>query len=254
MGATLSEKHPESMYDLVCMWMETHYLPFSELLHSVRTGRPGAEKYLQEPFLTWMNAEPARAELFSRAMAEVTSGWRMGMFDGYRLPEGRTVADIGGADGSVLVQLLTRDDDPQRRGIVFDQSNVTPTAEKTLERPGSPIGSRWSPVTSSPPYRPPTSTYSATSCTTGATRSPGGSSKRSRGPRRRGPAPRRRGRRTAGRRAAPDQVDRPDDARDAHGEGARRAGVPRTPRQRRVHPRPRRDHPSPFSILEATLR
>src|ERR1700685_966939 len=28
-GATLSEKHPLSMYDMACMWMETHYLPFS---------------------------------------------------------------------------------------------------------------------------------------------------------------------------------------------------------------------------------
>jgi DNA-binding Lrp family transcriptional regulator len=136
LGAVLSERHPESMYDLVCMWMETHYLPFSELLHSVRTGQPGAEKYLGLPFLTWMNDEPERAALFSRAMAEVTSGLRAGMFDGYQLPAGRTVADIGGADGSVLVELLSRDDDRTRRGIVFDQPNVTPTAHKTLADAG----------------------------------------------------------------------------------------------------------------------
>jgi hypothetical protein len=136
LGAVLSEEHSESLYDFACMWMETHYLPFNELLHSVRTGRPGADKFFGQPFLSWMGAEPRRAAQFSRAMAEVTSSLRTGMFDGYRLPVGRVVADIGGADGSVLVELLSRDDDPDRRGIVFDQPNVTPTAEETLVAAG----------------------------------------------------------------------------------------------------------------------
>jgi DNA-binding Lrp family transcriptional regulator len=136
LGAVLSEEHPQSLYDFACMWMETHYLPFNELLHSVRTGRPGAEKHFGQPFLSWMGADPQRAAQFSRAMAEVTSSLRTGMFDGYQLPIGRVVADIGGADGSVLVELLSRDDDPDRRGIVFDQPNVTPTAEETLAAAG----------------------------------------------------------------------------------------------------------------------
>jgi hypothetical protein len=69
-------------------------------------------------------------------MAEVTSSLRTSMFDGYQLPAGRMVADIGGADGSVLVELLSRDDDPDRRGIVFDQPNITPTAEETVAAAG----------------------------------------------------------------------------------------------------------------------
>lgn len=39
-------------------------------------------------------------------MASVTTGLRTGMFDSYELPHGEVVADIGGADGSVLVQLI----------------------------------------------------------------------------------------------------------------------------------------------------
>jgi hypothetical protein len=140
LGAVLSEEHPQSLYDFACMWMETHYLPFNELLHSVRTGRPGADKYFGEPFLSWMGAEPQRAAQFSRAMAEVTSSLRTGMFDGYQLPAGRMVADIGGADGSVLVELLSRDDDPDRRGVVFDQPNITPTAEETVAAAGLAAG------------------------------------------------------------------------------------------------------------------
>ncbi|MFE3001456.1 methyltransferase [Nocardia sp. NPDC059246] len=135
LGATLSETHAQSLYDMACMWMETHYLPFSELLYGVRTGRPAAEKYYGQPILTWLAADPERAAQFARAMAEVTSSLRTGMFDGYRLPAGRTVADIGGGDGSVLVELLTRSE-PNRQGIVFDQPNITPEAEKTIAAAG----------------------------------------------------------------------------------------------------------------------
>lgn len=136
LGAVLSEKHPQSVHGIACTLMETHYLPFSELLHSVRTGTPGAQKYLGQPFLSWMSAEPGRAAQFSGAMAEVTSSLRTGMFDNYRLPAGHTTADIGGADGSILIELLNRDDDTSRRGIVFDQPNVTPTAERALAAAG----------------------------------------------------------------------------------------------------------------------
>jgi hypothetical protein len=135
-GALLSEKHPESLYDAALMWMETHYLPFSELLHSVVTGRPGADKYLGEPFFDYLNGDPDRSALFSRAMADLTAGLRTGMFDGYRLPAGRTVADIGGADGSVLVELLDRDADPRRRGIVFDLPTTVVNAEPTIAAAG----------------------------------------------------------------------------------------------------------------------
>ncbi|QIP70146.1 sigma-70 family RNA polymerase sigma factor [Streptomyces sp. VN1] len=135
-GALLSEKHPESLYNAALMWMETHYLPFSELLHSVTTGKPGADKYLGEPFFDYLNADPGRSALFSRAMGDVSAGLRTGIFDDYRLPAGRTVADIGAADGSVLSELLKRDADPQRQGIVFDLPTTVENAEPTLAAAG----------------------------------------------------------------------------------------------------------------------
>ena len=135
-GATLSEKHPRSLHGIARMWMETHYLPFSELLHSVRTGQPGSDKYLDEPFFDWIAHDPRREALFSQAMADVTSSLRTGMFDGYQLPAGRTVADIGGSDGSVLVELLAHDRDAGRRGILFDRPTTVPAAGPTLSAAG----------------------------------------------------------------------------------------------------------------------
>jgi hypothetical protein len=136
MGALLSEKHPQSLADLVRMWMETHYLPFSELGHSVRTGEPGSHKYLGTRFFDWIGEDTRRTELFRRAMSNITSGMRHGMFEGYRLPAGRTIADIGGSDGAMLAELLTRDEDPDRRGILFDLPDTVSMAGPTLAAAG----------------------------------------------------------------------------------------------------------------------
>lgn len=56
------------------------------------------------------------------------------MFDGYSLPAGELVADIGGADGTVLCELLARETD--RRGIVFDKPEVVPAAHQVLAEHG----------------------------------------------------------------------------------------------------------------------
>jgi hypothetical protein len=110
--------------------METHYGPFGDLLHTVRTGEPAANKYYGEPWFNWVAKDPERIDLLTRAMGAVTTSLRRGMFDGYRLPEGAVVADIGGADGAMIAQLLT--DDPDRRGIVFDLPDVVSAAPKTI--------------------------------------------------------------------------------------------------------------------------
>lgn len=134
LGATLSAHGPDSVRAATLFWMETHYLPFSELLHNVRTGETAATHYFGEPFFDWIVKDPERVELLAPAMANVSGGLRAGMFEGYRLPAGAVVADIGGASGSVLVRLL--ENEPDRRGIVFDVPAVVPDARRHLEQQG----------------------------------------------------------------------------------------------------------------------
>nr|WP_244954162.1 acetylserotonin O-methyltransferase [Spelaeicoccus albus] len=122
LGATLSRTEPESLYGLACMWMETHYGPFSELLHTLRTGEPGADKFYGKPFFDWAAEDAHRTEQFSGAMRAITEVLRKGMFDGYQPPAGDVVADIGAADGSVLIDLLEKD--RELRGIAFDLPSV----------------------------------------------------------------------------------------------------------------------------------
>src|SRR6185437_14652999 len=89
------------------------------------------ERYLGKPFFDSIAADPYLSDLQNRAMANSN---RSHLFSSYRLPEGRVTADIGGADGTVLTQLLA--DDPERLGIVFDLPEIVSGAAKVLARAG----------------------------------------------------------------------------------------------------------------------
>jgi precorrin-6B methylase 2 len=130
LGLTLAEGHPGSVRDIALFFMETQYKPFGEFLHTVMTGEDGSVHYYGKPFMDWTAGSPAAAEIQTRAMASVTQGLKAGMFDDYSLPEGDLVADIGGADGSMICQFLARE--PDRRGIVFDKPAVVPAARQVL--------------------------------------------------------------------------------------------------------------------------
>ena len=112
-------------------WMETHYLPFAELRYTVSDGEVAAERYRGKPFFHSITAYLYLSDLQNNAMANSN---RDHMFLSYRLPEGRVVADIGGADGTVLTQLLAYD--PERLGIVFDLPEIVSGAAKVLARTG----------------------------------------------------------------------------------------------------------------------
>jgi hypothetical protein len=120
--------------DLALTWMETHYAPFGELVHTVRTGVPAATRHYGRPFFDWLSGDPAQVALFTKAMASVTAGLRADLLRAYQLPDGTTVADIGGADGSLLAELISGD--PARDGIVFDLPHVIQDAVQLVKDRG----------------------------------------------------------------------------------------------------------------------
>jgi hypothetical protein len=133
-GAMLAAGVPGSLRDMALMSMETEYAPFADLLHTVRTGVPAAVHHYGQPYFDWLARDPERVALFTAVMASMVNGPRAGAIQNYQLPGGKTVADIGGADGSLLAMLVAGD--PTRRGIVFDQPHVIPAAVKLLEERG----------------------------------------------------------------------------------------------------------------------
>jgi hypothetical protein len=134
LGATLARGVPGSVRDLALTWMETHYAPFGRLLDAVREGEPAATLHYGRPFFDGLGSSPEQVKRFTGAMAGLTDGIKAQALAGYALPPGELVADIGGADGTVLTTLL--DADPTRRGVIFDLPHVVPAAHGRLERLG----------------------------------------------------------------------------------------------------------------------
>jgi hypothetical protein len=119
-------------YDITRFWVGTHYLPLSDMADSVKTGAPS--NFYGKPFFDHMIESPERMQVMSNFMANYGNALREGTFDSYELPEGRTVADLGGADGNILLQLIGRS--PERQGIVFDLPGVVEAAGKRIAEAG----------------------------------------------------------------------------------------------------------------------
>jgi O-methyltransferase domain/Dimerisation domain len=135
LGQTLTSSQPGSMRDLAIMWMETHYAPFAELIHAVRTGRPAAEHLYGEPFFAWLSHHPEQASRFTGAMANLTSGgFKTAAIASLPLDGTRTIVDVGGADGTVLAAILAGH--PHMRAVLFDLPHVITSAPRTLARHG----------------------------------------------------------------------------------------------------------------------
>ncbi len=105
------------------------------LLDYVRTGRPGYEKVFGLPFWEDLAAHPEIAAGFDQLMGpaghgvpdfdiELTRGW----------DQIRTVADVGGGTGSMLVCLLRRH--PATRGILVDLPGTVARAAGFIEGSG----------------------------------------------------------------------------------------------------------------------
>ncbi|REE64011.1 hydroxyneurosporene-O-methyltransferase [Streptomyces sp. 3212.3] len=134
LGRTLADGPADSVRGLARYWMETHYGPFSGLLHAARTGEPGARKVLGKPFFDWVGESPRLTALQNSAMAGGGRAVRGNLLDVYQLPQGRMIADIGGADGTLLAELLTKS--PERQGMVFDLPGVVSKAADVLAAAG----------------------------------------------------------------------------------------------------------------------
>jgi O-methyltransferase domain len=133
LGQTLASGQPGSMRDVVIMFMETHYAPFGDLLHTIRTGQPAAERFYGQPFFSWLSDHPEHTSRFTAAMAGLTGGFKTAAIAALPLDGVRTIVDVGGADGTVLAAILTAH--PDMRGVLFDPAPCHRRGARDLGQP-----------------------------------------------------------------------------------------------------------------------
>jgi O-methyltransferase domain/Dimerisation domain len=130
LGQTLTSGQPGLMRDLAIMFMETHYAPFADLIHTIRTGQPAAERFYGQPFFTWLSHHPEQAARFTGAMANLTSGFKTAAIASLPLEGIETIVDVGGADGTVLATILAAHQ--HLRGVLYDLPHVISSAPQIL--------------------------------------------------------------------------------------------------------------------------
>jgi hypothetical protein len=134
-GELLCSDHPSHLSDLVLLYGEQAYPSFAHIVHCVRTGEAGFPLVFGTTFLEYYKQNPEAGRTFDRAMA-AGNAFFASLPSVVDIPDGATIVDVGGGDGSLLEALLTAF--PTARGMVAEER--TDAAEARFAR--SPVGSR----------------------------------------------------------------------------------------------------------------
>lgn len=138
-ASLLQSGAPDSMRSFVLMWAE-HFPAWSELLHSVTTGQPAFDKVFGKPVFDHLADHPESARIFDEAMTGIHGPETGAMIAAYSFDSFETIVDVGGGNGSVLLDVLRSA--PRARGIVFDLPHVAQRTSAALA--GSGVAGRCS--------------------------------------------------------------------------------------------------------------
>jgi O-methyltransferase domain/Dimerisation domain len=133
--ATLKKDEPGSMRDLaLATTLPVQWLPWSEFISSVRTGKSQAGAALGMDFFEYLERHPDQACDFSAGMRTTTALWAADAAKAIDTTATKLAVDVGGATGSLLS--LLQEANPTLRGIVFDRPNIVADAVAEIARKG----------------------------------------------------------------------------------------------------------------------
>jgi hypothetical protein len=126
---------PNSMRNgVIFMGEEWHWQVWGSMMHSVETGQPAWGKVHGAEVFEYFAAHPEQAEIFNRAMTDMSVNTAPAVIEAYDFSGFRTLADIAGGHGFLLSQVLKAN--PQLKGILFDMPQVIEGASALLEKEG----------------------------------------------------------------------------------------------------------------------
>jgi O-methyltransferase domain/Dimerisation domain len=133
LGTLLRSDVPDSLSAMTRhVTSEPHVNTWANLVHSVRTGKPG------RPHAPWdrqtFAEHPEYAAIFNRRMTEAAAQRAAAVKTGYEFSEITTLVDVGGGHGRLLASILQAY--PRMRGILFDLPQVVDGATGLLEAAG----------------------------------------------------------------------------------------------------------------------
>jgi O-methyltransferase domain/Dimerisation domain len=134
LGERLRSDVPASMRSFARLTDVSGLQPFEPIIEVVKTGRSGHDiVYGMGPF-EFLAAHPERSQKLQAALSERTAAFARSVAAGYDFSPMRTVADIGGGNGTLLAAILQAHG--HLRGILFDVPPVVAGAAEVLRAAG----------------------------------------------------------------------------------------------------------------------
>ena len=133
-GRCLRTDHPQSMRFMAIFQTELNWQHWARLDHCLRTGTNAVEPVRgQKPF-DYLSQNPRDAEIFDRAMVNVSALEMDSILAAYDFGRFATIADVGGGYGAFLASILHVY--TEVRGVLFDMPHVVKGAAEFLAGKG----------------------------------------------------------------------------------------------------------------------
>ena len=121
-GETLRTDSSQSIRDYAIYSHEFVYKEFSNIMASVRTGKPVIENHFE-----YLRANPAQEEIFHAAMGNRGRIDTAAIIDAYDFSKCGSIVDVGGGNGTFLSGILASYEEVS--GVLFDQKSAIEVAK-----------------------------------------------------------------------------------------------------------------------------
>jgi hypothetical protein len=134
-GQALRPDVPGNMHDMA-LWVTSpfHFRVYAEMMHSVRTGQPAAEKVTGMPVFEYFPRDPELSEIFNNAMTTFSNQVIPAALEAYDFSGIDLLVDVAGGHGAVLTAVLQQY--PKMRGVLFDLDHVIAGAGRRIAAAG----------------------------------------------------------------------------------------------------------------------
>jgi SAM-dependent methyltransferase len=135
-GERLRSDRPDTFRDMfIAETDQVHWQSWGHMAEAVRTGAPRPQAVFGAPAFDYYAKNPAEGEQFGRAMQNVSRFVARGVLETYDFSAARTVLDVGGGNGSMVLAILARY--PKLSGIVFDLPYIEGLATESIRAAGA---------------------------------------------------------------------------------------------------------------------
>lgn len=111
-------------------WMRR---PWAALRHSIETGQPAFDHLYQQPFFDYLANNPPAQQVFDDAMSAMVDVGEA-FVQAYDFSDARTVVDVGGGHGTLMISILSANDHLQ--GMVVDAPTVVEGTANRINNAG----------------------------------------------------------------------------------------------------------------------